>query len=272
MIVFLDVDGTYAHHGVVPQVHVQAVRDARARGHHVLLCTGRPMPMLPPALLAAGFDGVVAGAGAYVEIGGHVLKDVRFPARLAARTVQVLDEHDAAYVLEAPDRLLGPPGVRDRADRAFAALQADREPRAGRLDFLDTLEARDDLSEASFGKVTVLVSRTPIVELGRAVGPGVATITSSIPGMGTSAGEIYLADIHKALGAQLAAEHLGHSHESAVAVGDGLNDVELLAWAGTGVAVEGAPPAVLAAADRVAPGPERGGIALLFSELGLIAR
>jgi hydroxymethylpyrimidine pyrophosphatase-like HAD family hydrolase len=52
-----------------------------------------------------------------------------------------------------------------------------------------------------------------------------------------------------------------------VAVGDGRNDTPMLAWAGLGVAVEGAPAEVLAAADRTIPPPGSDGIAMLVREL-----
>ncbi|MEJ2459430.1 MAG: HAD hydrolase family protein, partial [Novosphingobium sp.] len=85
MIVFLDVDGTYADHGIVPEAHIAAVRQARAEGHHVLLCTGRPACMLTDLLAETEFDGIVAGAGAYVAVKGQVLRDQRFPSDLADR-------------------------------------------------------------------------------------------------------------------------------------------------------------------------------------------
>ena len=112
--VFLDVDGTSADYGVVPEGRVRAVRD------RVLLCTGRPVSMLPGSILAAGFDGLVASAGAYVEMAGSVLVDRRFPAELAARTVRALDEHAAVYVLEAQEALHVPPA----AERLRAILDA----------------------------------------------------------------------------------------------------------------------------------------------------
>ena len=115
---FLDVDGTYAHRGEVPAAHASAVRAARAAGHVVLLCTGRPKVMLPPRILAAGFDGIVGAAGGYVEIDGVVLADRRFPAPLAERAVAALEAHDVAFILEAPDVLYGPLGL----DRRLAAL------------------------------------------------------------------------------------------------------------------------------------------------------
>lgn len=273
MIVFLDVDGTFADHGAVPAAHVMAVQQARAHGHRVLLCTGRPMPMLHPPILEAGFDGVVASAGAYVEVGGQVLRDERFPAGLARRTVDVLDAHDVAYVLESPKVLLGPPGTRARAERAYAPSSAAARdgiaPRSG-LIFLDGLRTLPPTAaNPSFSKVTVLESHITLADLGTRIGAGVATISGSIAGMGTASGEIFLAHVHKALGAQLVVEHLGADRADSIAVGDGLNDVEVLAWAGLGVAVEGAPAAVLEAAGRTTPGPERAGLASLFHELGL---
>jgi hydroxymethylpyrimidine pyrophosphatase-like HAD family hydrolase len=39
------------------------------------------------------------------------------------------------------------------------------------------------------------------------------------------------------------------------------NDVAMLTWAGVGLAVDGAHPAVLAAADAVLPGPDADGVA-----------
>jgi hydroxymethylpyrimidine pyrophosphatase-like HAD family hydrolase len=52
-----------------------------------------------------------------------------------------------------------------------------------------------------------------------------------------------------------------------VAVGDGRNDASMIAWAGLGVAVQGAEPEVIAAADRTIPGPGHGGIKQLADVL-----
>ena len=125
--VFLDIDGTYAVRGVVPPGHVAAVRAVRDAGHLVFLCTGRPLSMVPPRMLEAGFDGIIAGAGGYVLVGDVVLADRRFPADLGARLVAALDRHDVAYVLEAPDALYGPPDVGAR----LTALLAGRLGGAG---------------------------------------------------------------------------------------------------------------------------------------------
>jgi Cof subfamily protein (haloacid dehalogenase superfamily) len=270
--IFLDVDGTYADRGVVPDGHVAAVRAARALGHVVLLCTGRPKSMLPPRILAAGFDGLVAAAGGYVEIDGRVLVDRRFPADLAARVVRLLDAHDVAYVLEAPQALLGRPGVdqrlRELLGQQFRA--GDDGDREGPVDILDVLVMADDLTTASFGKVTAFESPVPVSVLAQELGPQVGALPSSIPGMGGSAGELYLTGVHKAVGIEVVTEHLGIPRRDVIAFGDGLNDLEMLAHAGVGVAIAGADARVIAAADRVAAGPEQEGLATAFRELGLV--
>jgi hydroxymethylpyrimidine pyrophosphatase-like HAD family hydrolase len=53
---------------------------------------------------------------------------------------------------------------------------------------------------------------------------------------------------------------MGIPQGQSVAVGDGRNDVSMIAWAGLGIAVEGSEPEVIAAADRTIPGPGHGGI------------
>lgn len=70
----------------------------------------------------------------------------------------------------------------------------------------------------------------------------------------------------KAVGLAWLAHHLGFTAEEVLAVGDNDNDVEMLTWAGTGVAMDGASPAALAAADWVAPSVEEDGVAVALEK------
>jgi Cof subfamily protein (haloacid dehalogenase superfamily) len=67
--------------------------------------------------------------------------------------------------------------------------------------------------------------------------------------------------VTKASGLAFVAERLGFARERTVAFGDGENDVELLEWAGYGVAVANAHPRVLAVADFVCPSVDEEGVA-----------
>lgn len=55
--------------------------------------------------------------------------------------------------------------------------------------------------------------------------------------------------------------------EEVIAFGDGHNDLDMLQWAGLGVAMEAAPAELLTTADLVIPGPEKDGIARFLNQL-----
>jgi hydroxymethylpyrimidine pyrophosphatase-like HAD family hydrolase len=73
--------------------------------------------------------------------------------------------------------------------------------------------------------------------------------------------------VTKGSGLGFLAEHLGFTREQTVAFGDGENDVELLEWAGFGVAVANAHPRVLAVADWVCPSAAEEGVAQVVEAL-----
>ncbi|SEI98547.1 HAD hydrolase family protein [Demequina mangrovi] len=269
--VFLDVDGTYAHHGKVPDAHVDAVRAARRAGHVVLLCTGRPASLLPDAITSAGFDGYVAGAGAYAELDGEVLLDTRFPAHLAARARAALEAHGALYFLEAPDATYAYPSAIETMQTYLPRRSVhSRAEEEGRKAVTSALRPTEDLSDVVFGKITTFHAETPLPEIAAEIGPEVSVIPSSIPDLGPGAGEMFLTGVHKASGIVAVIERLGLAPEHVVAFGDGPNDFEMLELAGTAVAIEGSSPALLALADHVAAPPEQAGLAAAFAELGLL--
>ncbi|MGC5628826.1 HAD hydrolase family protein [Georgenia sp. Z1344] len=271
-IVFLDVDGTYAHQGEVPPGHVRAVQAVRAAGHRVLLCTGRPRIMLPERISAAGFDGYVATAGAYVEVDGEVVADERFPVELGDRLIDVLESYDVTFVLETPGALLGNRHAEQVISAAVAGHEAsvDGSRHSGPSDILAGMSVVDDLRGRPFAKAVVVESGVPNDQLAREAGEAVLSLEASVPGLHPSSGELYLAGMHKAVGMRAALAHLGADVADSIAFGDGMNDLEMLREAGIGVAIEGSDPRVLAAADRTAPGPEREGLTRAFAELGLL--
>lgn len=269
--VFLDVDGTYADYGVVPDGHVRVVRAARAAGHKVLLCTGRPLSMLPANILGAGFDGIVASAGAYAEVGGEVLMDRTFPADLAARTIAALDAHNAVYILESRTALHVPP----RADPRLREIVEDHFEKGadgetkGSSAILGSLVLLTDPASVSFAKISVFESPVPVERIAEDIGEGIALVENSVADEGRHSGELYQRGISKADGIAAAMDHFGITRENTVAMGDGQNDLEMIAYAGVGIAIEGSSPELLELADRTAAPPHREGLVAAFADLGL---
>ena len=87
---------------------------------------------------------------------------------------------------------------------------------------------------------------------------------------GRHAGELYQRGISKADGVAAVIAHLGIAREHTVAFGDGANDLEMVAFAGVGIAIEGSHPGLVAIADRIAAHPREEGLVAAFAELGLL--
>ncbi|MDD4159435.1 MAG: Cof-type HAD-IIB family hydrolase [Synergistaceae bacterium] len=76
--------------------------------------------------------------------------------------------------------------------------------------------------------------------------------------------EITHPEVNKAKGLMLVAERLGVDPKDVLAIGDGVNDKEMIIWAGHGVAMGNAPDNVKAAADETAPDNDSDGAAVIL--------
>lgn len=72
--------------------------------------------------------------------------------------------------------------------------------------------------------------------------------------------DIVAAGNSKALGMEAVCRHFGIRQQETLAIGDGGNDIEMLRWAGIGVAMGNATPEVQAAADMVTTDVDHEGI------------
>ncbi|MGO5173292.1 HAD family hydrolase, partial [Atopobiaceae bacterium LCP21S3_F7] len=114
--VFFDIDGTLGWNdpacpealpewerglspGPSPAV-ARAIRSLVARGNLAFLCTGRSPHDVHPALRELPFSGMVALSGAYVTLGGEVLRDRPMPGPLVRAADRALARAGFGMVLE----------------------------------------------------------------------------------------------------------------------------------------------------------------------------
>jgi Cof subfamily protein (haloacid dehalogenase superfamily) len=229
-----------------------ALRAAQEAGIRVLVVTGRMFRSVRPYLLDAGLhDPVVCYQGAVVAdpVSGDWLRHEPIPLELAREAVELIDARGYALNCYVDDDL-----VVDRitaANRAYADFQnlpieavgplldwLDRPPtKLVVVDDPEVLDAFELRAKAHFG--------------------GRLYISKSLPYFL----EFASPRVTKGEGLQFLAEHLGFTAAEAVAFGDGENDVELLEWAGYGIAVANAHRRVLDVADLVCPPVEEEGVA-----------
>jgi Cof subfamily protein (haloacid dehalogenase superfamily) len=256
-LVASDLDGTLLlpDETVSPRTRA-ALAAAKQAGLTVVLVSGRPPRSLGPIAERIGVGGIaICANGAIIwDLDAATMVDSSpLAAELAARLVRALRQAipGALFAVEL--------------ERGFG-----RE--AGWTDGLvtappDVLEA--DALELITGPVTKLLVRHPTMAFAevaerarRAVGED-AVVTWA----GLRVVEISAAGVTKASALQRLCRRLDVSPAEVVAVGDMPNDLAMLAWAGTAVAVANADPQVLAAADEVTGANTEDGVALLLERI-----
>jgi Cof subfamily protein (haloacid dehalogenase superfamily) len=257
-LVAADLDGTLIDpDGSFPAGLPQALTSLRTAGVRTVICTGR---MFRSARLVAARLGMTAGPvvcyqGAMIADlgGGEPLLHTRMDGRTAAevvRHVRDLGRHLNAYI----DDVLYVDQVTEWARRYARQVEVD-------IHAVDDLEA-----EVAARPPTKLVLVTSAADV-EAILPGLQERWRGTLYVTRSQAEyIEFVDSSVSKSGALAwlCDRLQIRREAVVALGDGMNDVDMLTWAGRGVAVAEAAPPVRAAADLVVP---RAGIPGLIGDL-----
>jgi hypothetical protein len=254
----LDLDGTILglHLELDPR-DVEAVRRLVAAGVTVIACTGRPFPGAAPWAERLGLEGpIVCYQGAQVRnLDGSVVLDRGVPHDLAMEVIRLARERRLHVQAYRDDMLIV---ERDREEAHVYARHAGMD-----------VHVVDDLDEA-MGPTTPKLVIVAAAEVNEALLPEARQRWAGKLNVATSVSE-YLeftsVESDKATALRFLCERLGVAQEQVVAVGDGRNDASMIAWAGLGVAVEGSPPEVIAAADRTIPAPGNAGIQRLSEAL-----
>ena len=258
LLVALDIDGTIlSHDDVLSEGVVEAVAAVRAAGHHVMLSSGRSLIAVLPIAERLGLD-----EGYMVCSNGAVTArfDDSSPTGYVVDEVITFNPEDALRLLrqELPDALFAVEdvGVGFRMNDLFPHGE------------LDGVHDVVDFEELWSGEVTRVVVRSPgstseeFSELARSL--GLSDVTYAV---GWSAWmDIAPLGVTKASALERVRGLLGVAPGATVAVGDGSNDIDMLRWAGRGVAMGHAEPEVKEAADEVTGTiEEAGAVAVLRS-------
>ena len=273
--VFLDVDGTLINdNGQVPDSARQAIEEARANGHLVFLSTGRSVAQLWPEIVNIGFDGFITSAGAFVQANGQVLLHRSLSELQIHHIADYFGQHEIDYFFEGNDGIYADPGVRTHLRQLVSDALADRDPAAeiagGFFGFIDAIKVDADPIAARITKVVYFDSAVSLDEISQEFAGTFDVVPVSTPILGANSGEMMLSGVHKAAGIEVLIAHLGIARSDTIAIGDGYNDLEMLAQAGVGIAMGDAPAAVREVADEVTAGVDADGVRLALVRHGIL--
>ena len=234
----LDVDGTLVDetNALSPQVR-DTVRELAATGIAIVVATGRAMPGTVEVVERLGLDdGFAVTSNGAIVVGYHpfeVLHSVTFDASEAVRRVL---EH-------VPDALVAVEeiGVGYRVNEPFPEGEV-----SGRI----TVEDVDSLVAEPVTRVVIRAPEHDAKEFAEVVKGLGLTDTNYYIGY-TAWLDLAPQGVSKASGLEMVCARLDIAQADVLAIGDGFNDVEMLEWAGRGVAMGQAPDHVQAIADDV---------------------
>ena len=230
---------------------IAALRRARAAGLHVIVVTGRMVQSIRQALEPAGLhDPVICYQGAVVaDEEGRWLRHEPIPLELARETIAALGE--AGY---SPNVYVD--------DELYVAADTEEALRYARLNRIEyhVVGPLLDWLAAPPTKLVVVADPADLDALRPQMEQRFGErehIAKSLPYFL----EFAKAGVTKGAGLDFLAAHLGFTPEQTIAFGDGENDIELVGWAGYGVAVGNANERVKELADFVCPPVTEEGVA-----------
>lgn len=269
-LVFLDVDGTICDmNGCIPQSTITAIRTARENGHKVFICTGRSKGEIYEKVLNIGFDGLIGGAGAYVEMDEKVLFHECFDESVLTRLRNYFSDHQAVLVFETNKGIYIDKEDIETLKRIFKAghgeLKDEEEEFFGILKPVGSLAQAKEVNKALFFQSSVSAE-----EIQEEFKEDLMILPNSIGMFGGTSGEISNKKIHKATGIQIVLEHLGKTKDAVIAIGDGPNDLEMIEFAGVGIAMGNASKELKVLADEITDSVLENGIYNSFKKHELI--
>lgn len=255
--IFIDVDGTIVKHdqSIHPKTK-DAIALAKEAGINIWLATGRPVHELDPLLQTLNIDHVIGYNGAYARKNQTVIYEKHMDETLVDYFIDTVEKSEQELVLYSDTHNLfssfKPSFVQRFIDHFGITLNKRYTPEARAHIYGMTLLNCQDTDLSRYQKEANLFFSQV-----------------NVTGM-TDHYDVIQQDVNKgkAIEAVLKAENTPHS--KAVAIGDGMNDKDMLKTAGIGIAMGNAHPDLLTYADYTTKTVDEGGLYDAFIYLGII--
>lgn len=266
-IIFLDIDGTLTEPGSndPPKSAVWAVRQAQRKGNYVVLCTGRNYDMLQP-LLQYNFDGVIASSGGYIECGRSVIYDCPMTEEQKRAALKVLKDNGVYRTVECLDG-----SYTDAEFKEFLREHAAEGGNSELLRWREQIEKALNIlpMEAYRGQpvykiVVMSPSREQLVEPQRRLAADFTFCIHDAGDHGFVNGEVVNRKFDKGRAVERVCAHFRIPVCNAVAIGDSMNDREMLETAGLGICMENGSEELKKLADDICPSVQKDGIREAF--------
>lgn len=250
---FFDIDGTllsFKTHRVSAGT-IEAFERLHDKGIRTFISSGRAKVLVPEMPLH--FDGMITVNGGYCEVGDEVIYKNPIDSDDAHRWMDYADQHGYVSMAFTEHEMFT-----NHIDE-FARKLRDQ------LEFeMPRLRPNCEIMNEEIYQFIAMIPASLDAEV-QAMLPH-----SRLPRWHPAFSDLVPSDSSKAVGMAKVLEQFGIAREECIAFGDGANDIEMLHYAGLGVAMGNASETVKCEADHITTNVDNEGIRTALEKLGVI--
>ena len=265
----LDLDRTTLNaQGKLSKANEEAIRKAVAKGIYVCIASGRAFDTLPQDVVSIpGIEYAITsnGAAVYRIQDKQCLRSYVLTEQSVKKILELTKDFPVTYegfirgTAYAAKEYIEDPVKFGATEHAVAYVQSTRHLQD---DIVSFLKQHDDELDSMDIVVKDEAQKQKVIEVLKAEVEDIY-ITSSI----SQLVEISYKDAGKRSGVKFITEYLGLNPKQVVAFGDADNDIDMLEYAGCGIAMENASNGLLAVADAVTLHHDRDGVAYALKNI-----
>lgn len=271
-VVFFDIDGTLVtRNNHVPKSTIQAINQLKANGTTPVLATGRAPVLIAEIAEKLEIDSYIAMNGQYVVHEGEVIYSNAISMDLVEEVVELAKERKDGIILCTADEMIVNSAlslINRGSWFTFLKGVVGLIPNRMKVHLWNRMMKKVPEKEEYAGKEIFMMNINANQEEEKEYEQRIEHLTFTRANKMSM--DVISKGISKATGAQEMMDALGVAHENTFAFGDGLNDLEMLQFVRTGVAMENGFEELKVTADFVTDSVFNNGIANGLKRLELI--
>ena len=239
-LIFIDIDGTLFDHAkdAIPESAKNAILSVKSKGHKIFLSTGRPYADIDQEILNSPLDGMIVSCGAVVYVDNKPIYCKTYPQKELISLIQFMLDNNIGFSLDGIHKNY----LTEEAFNCLSSLmfknnedsELSRAMMAKNNCFPFEDMKEEDLKEVV--KISIFTKNKESCEkLFQRIPDSLVGFMYKNNHLDLYNGEISIKGITKATGLKQITSYLNIPIEDTIAIGDSLNDLDILQEAGLSI-------------------------------------
>lgn len=273
-LIFIDIDGTLFDHAkdAIPESAKNAILSAKSKGHKIFLSTGRPYADIDQEILNFPLDGMIVSCGAVVYVDNKPIYCKTYPQKELISLIQFMLDNNIGFSLDGIHKNY----LTEEAFNCLSSLmfknnedsELSRAMMAKNNCFPFEDMKEEDLKEVV--KISIFTKNKESCEkLFQKIPESLVGFMYKNNHLHLYNGEISIKGITKATGLKQITNYLNIPIEDTIAIGDSLNDLDILQEAGLSICMGNGADECKKTADFVTKDISNDGLAYALKHFNL---